>query len=81
MSRAARRYSATVFGDKGVSVAGITLPSLVINQLLPALNVPIPLPPLPYGLALDSLEPRPDGIVAYGSARAVVFRRLPVPGE
>ena len=65
---------------RGVAVAGITLPGLVINQLLPALNVPIPLPPLPYGLALDRLEPTPDGIVAYGSARAVVFRRLPVPG-
>ena len=66
---------------RGVAVAGISLPSLVINQLLPALNVPIPLPPLPYGLALDSLEPTENGIVAYGSARAVVFRRLPTPGE
>jgi hypothetical protein len=66
---------------RGVAVAGITLPGLVINQLLPALNVPIPLPPLPYGLALDRLEARADGIVAFGSARAVVFRRLPVPGE
>lgn len=66
---------------RGVAVAGISLPGLVINQLLPALNVPIPLPPLPYGLALNSLEPRPDGIAAFGSARAVVFRRLPKPGE
>jgi len=66
---------------RAVGVAGIALPSLVINQLLPSLNVPIPLPPLPYGLALDRLELDPDGIVAFGSARAVVFRRLPVPGE
>jgi hypothetical protein len=66
---------------RGVAVAGITLPGLVINQLLPSLNVPIPLPPLPYGLGLDRLEARDEGIVAYGSARAVVFRRLPIPGD
>ena len=65
---------------RGLAVAGISLPGLVINQLLPALNVPIPLPPLPYGLQLDGLQPTPDGIVAAGSARAVVFRRLPEPG-
>ena len=66
---------------RGVAVAGISLPGLVINQLLPALNVPIPLPPLPYGLQLDGLEPTTQGIVAEGSARAVVFRRLPEPGQ
>ena len=66
---------------RGVAVAGISLPGLVINQLLPALNVPIPLPPLPYGLQLDSLEATAAGIVAAGSAHAVVFRRLPEPGQ
>lgn len=66
---------------RGASVAGLALPGLVVNQLLPALEVPIPLPPLPYGLALDHLAARADGIVAFGSARAVVFRRLPQPGE
>jgi hypothetical protein len=64
---------------RGLAVAGITLPGLVINQLLPALNVPIPLPPLPYGLRLDSLSPTADGLIAAGSARAVVFRKLADP--
>jgi hypothetical protein len=64
---------------RGLAVAGFTLPGIVINQLLPALNVPIPLPPLPYGLHLDRLEPTEAGIRASGSARAVVFRRLADP--
>ena len=59
---------------RGLSVAGISLPSLVVNQLLPSLNVPIPLPALPYGLRLDELKPVPSGLVVCGSARDVVFR-------
>jgi hypothetical protein len=61
---------------RGVSVAGITLPSLVLSQLLPTLNVPIALPPLPYGLRLDELRPTANGLVVDGSAEAVVFRKV-----
>ena len=61
---------------RNVAVAGINLPGLVLNQLLPALNVPIPLPQLPYGLRLDELRPSEAGLVVSGSADAVVFRRL-----
>jgi hypothetical protein len=60
---------------RGVSVAGVALPGLMVNQLLPTLNVPIPLPPLPYGLGLDELRPTANGLVVDGSAAAVVFRR------
>ena len=60
---------------RGVSVAGLTLPGLVLNQLLPTLNVPIPLPPLPDGLQLDELRPTASGLVVDGSASAVVIRR------
>ena len=60
---------------RGVSVAGLTLPGLVLNQLLPTLNVPIPLPPLPFGLRLDELRPAANGLVVDGSADAPVFRR------
>jgi hypothetical protein len=60
---------------RDVSVAGITLSSLVLNQLLPTLSVPIPLPRLPYGLRLDELRPTSNGLVVDGSADAVVFRR------
>lgn len=59
---------------RGLSVAGINLPSLVVKQLMPSLNVPIPLPALPYGLRLDELKPVPSGLVVCGSARDVVFR-------
>jgi len=60
---------------RGVSVAGLTLPGLVLNQLLPTLNVPVPLPPLPFGLRLDELRPTATGLVVDGSAEAPVFRR------
>jgi DUF2993 family protein len=60
-----------------VSVAGISLPSLVVSQLLPSLNVPIPLPRLPYGLRLDELKPVASGLVVCGSADDVVFRAVP----
>jgi hypothetical protein len=60
---------------RDVSVAGITLSSLVLKQLLPTLSVPIPLPALPYGLHLDELRPTANGLVVDGSADAVVFRR------
>ena len=59
---------------RGVSVAGFALPTMVLNQLLPSLNVPIPLPPLPYGLRLDELRPSEGGLIVEGSADAVVFK-------
>lgn len=64
-----------------VALAGISLPGLVLNQLLPSLDVPIPLPHLPYGLGLDELRPTDAGLVVLGSADAVVFRRLDDPAE
>jgi hypothetical protein len=60
---------------KGVSVVGISLPGILLGQLLPTLNVPIPLPDLPYGLRIDELHPTPDGLAVDGSAEAVVFRQ------
>jgi hypothetical protein len=59
----------------GVTVVGIALPSLVLNQLLPTLNVAIPLPELPYGLRIDELLPTQSGLLVCGSAEAVVFRK------
>ena len=60
---------------RGVSVAGITLSTFMLNQLLPTLSVPIALPTLPYGLRLDELRPTATGLVVDGSADAVVFHR------
>ena len=48
----------------------------MLNQLLPTLNVPVPLPALPYGLRLDELRPTAGGLVVDGSAEAVVFTRV-----
>lgn len=64
---------------QGVTVAGIGLPRLVLSQLLPTLNVPIPLPELPYGLRIDELRPSASGLIVCGSAQAVVFRRTVDP--
>ena len=47
----------------------------MLNQLLPSLNVPIPLPELPYGLRIDELRPTDSGLLVCGSAEAVVFRK------
>jgi hypothetical protein len=60
---------------RDVSVAGIALSTFMLNQLLPTLHVPIPLPPLPYGLQFDELRPTASGLVVEGSANAVVFHR------
>lgn len=60
---------------RDVSVAGIALSSFMLNQLLPTLHVPIPLPPLPYGLQFDEMRPTASGLVVQGSANAVVFHR------
>jgi hypothetical protein len=60
---------------RGLSVAGISLPSLVLSQLLPSLNVPIWVPVLPYGLRVDQLTPLAGGLAVSGSAQMVVFTR------
>ena len=72
----------TVAGDgavwlrvRGVAVAGIVVPSIALSQLLPSLTVPMPLPPLPYGLRLERLTPTPAGLAVFGAARAIALRR------
>ena len=59
----------------GISVAGITLPRLVLDQLLGTLSVPIPMPELPYGVRLTELRATPDGLLVCGCADAAVLRR------
>jgi hypothetical protein len=55
------------------SVAGISLPGLVLDQLLRSLTVPIPLPTLPYGLYVTAVEPAAAGLIVHGAATDVVF--------
>ncbi|PZS17688.1 MAG: hypothetical protein DLM57_07730 [Pseudonocardiales bacterium] len=62
---------------RGISVAGISLPSLVLKQLVPSLTVPVPLPTLPYGLRLGELKPTADGLLVSAAADDVVFTAAP----
>jgi hypothetical protein len=59
---------------RALGVAGVPLPSGILAQLLPNLNVPITLPALPYGLRLEQLRPTTGGLVARCAAEHVVFR-------
>jgi len=40
---------------------------------MPSLNVPIPLPALPFGLRLDELKAEESGLLVCASADDVVF--------
>ncbi|HEY2299976.1 MAG TPA: DUF2993 domain-containing protein [Jatrophihabitans sp.] len=64
---------------RNVSLAGITVPGLVLSQFVPSLAFPVPLPALPYGLRIEALTPTPDGLQVSGSAAAVTFRRTVRP--
>lgn len=57
-----------------LSVAGIGATALVLRQLLPQLNVPVPIAALPWGLQLRRLTPTSEGLVAEAAAAAVVVR-------
>jgi hypothetical protein len=59
---------------RGLSVAGI---SLVLRQLMPSLNVPIPLSALPFGLRLEELKPEAAGLLVCAGADDVVFTAAP----
>ncbi|MEO9133511.1 MAG: DUF2993 domain-containing protein [Jatrophihabitantaceae bacterium] len=63
------------------SVAGISLTGLVLRQLMPRMDVPIPIPRLPWGLRLNELEPTASGLAVSGSAAATVFRSPPDPRD
>ena len=83
LARVSGEARLTLFGGavwlrvRGLSVAGISLPGIVVRQLMPSLNVLIPLPPLPYGLHLDELKPEAPGLLVCASADDIVFA---VPG-
>jgi hypothetical protein len=62
---------------RGLSVAGISLPSRAVGGLMPSLTVPIALPALPNGLQVDELRPTPAGLAVRASAENVVFAVAP----
>jgi hypothetical protein len=74
----------TIGADGGVSVrvsniavAGFAVPRIVLSQLVPVLEFAVPLPPLPYGLRIERLDPTDAGLRVSGSSAAVVFRANP----
>jgi len=74
-------------GDRGgvrlrvrdIALAGMSVPAIVLNRIVPAIGFPIPLPPLPFGLRIERLTPIQDGLQVSGSANEVVFRRRADP--
>lgn len=64
-----------------LSVAGLSVTTLLLRQLMPRLNVAIALPNLPWGLHIDHLEPSEDGLIVRVSAAAVVFRAIDGSGR
>lgn len=62
---------------RNISVAGFSVPRIVLAQLVPALEFALPLPPLPYGLRIEQLAPTEHGLRVSGSSQAVVFRAAP----
>ncbi|HZY76982.1 MAG TPA: DUF2993 domain-containing protein [Jatrophihabitantaceae bacterium] len=64
-----------------LSVAGLSVTTLLLRQLMPRLNVAIGLPNLPWGLHIDHLEPSDAGLVVHVSASAVVFRAIDGDGR
>lgn len=83
--RVSGRARLTVDGDAvwlrvgGLAVAGMNVTALVLRQLLPRMNVAIPLPTLPWGLRVDELQPTADGLMVHVSAAAVVFGAVARP--
>ena len=57
-----------------LTAAGVSIPSAVLSQLSSALAVPIPIPALPYGLKITSVDPAASGIVVHGAATNVVLK-------
>jgi hypothetical protein len=56
-----------------LSALSITVPQIVIDQLISSVEVPIELPALPYGLTISSVTAGPEGAVVRGAARNVVL--------
>jgi hypothetical protein len=59
-----------------LSVAGLSVTTLLLRQLMPRMNVAIALPNLPWGLHIDELEPGEAGLLVHVSAAAVLFRAV-----
>lgn len=53
----------------GAGIAG--LGQAQVNALLRSLTVPVPIPPLPFRLAIDAVQVQPLGLTVTGTARGV----------
>jgi hypothetical protein len=60
-----------------LSAGSVSLPTLALPAVSAGLTALVPVPSLPYGLRLDSIQPEPDGLRVSGSGNDVVLERLP----
>lgn len=56
-----------------LAAVGVSVPSLVLSQLSQAVQVPIAIPALPYGLMISSVAAADTGVVVHGAASDVVL--------
>lgn len=63
------------------AVAGLSVTSVVLGQLVPQLNVVVPLAALPWGLRLERITPTAGGLVVEAAAAAIVLRSQPDPAR
>ena len=57
-----------------LSALGVSVPQSVLNVLGQSIQVPVQIPPLPYGLTVSSVTAGESGIVVHGGAQDVVLK-------
>jgi hypothetical protein len=60
-----------------LSAGSLSVPAAALPAVSDAVTAFIPVPSLPYGLHLDSIQAQPDGLRVSSSATNVVLKRLP----
>jgi LmeA-like phospholipid-binding len=56
-----------------LAAVGVSVPSLLLSQFSQAVQVPIAIPTLPYGLMITSVAAADTGVVVHGAASNVVL--------
>jgi hypothetical protein len=57
-----------------LSALGVSIPQAVLSQLSSAIQVPITIPALPYGLRISSVGAADHGVVVHGAGTQVVLQ-------
>lgn len=65
-----------VLTARRLEIGGASVPGPVAGALSGRLDVRVPLPPLPYDVRVEQVEPGPAGVTVSGAARDTVLRPL-----